>query len=85
MNNLIKSLNSINNFSKKIIFCVSIIVLLACIISICLIAYNQLFANEAILYNIGTAILKKSLYTLSSFCIVALILDMLDRVFKNDD
>ena len=85
MNNLIKSLNSINNFSKKIIFCVSMIVLVACIISICLITYNKVFIGEATLYSIGTTLLKKSLFILSWFCIAALSFDLLDRAFKNSD
>ncbi len=85
MNNLIKSLDSINNFSKKIILRVSIIVLVACVISICLITYNGLFIGEATLYTLGTTLLKKSLYILSWFCIAALTFDLLDRAFKNGD
>jgi hypothetical protein len=83
MNNLIKSLNSINKFSKKIIVYSSIAVLIACVVSIGIIMYNTMFTSEMALYSIGTELLKKSLVVLAEFCIAALVFDLIYRILSN--
>lgn len=85
MNMIFKTLNSINNFSKKIIFIASSFVLCACILGICLIAYNATFGNDVQLFEIGSTLIKKSCIAFTEFVSCALVIDFIGRNFQNDD
>ncbi len=84
MNKIITSLNSINAFSKKVIFYGCTIVLIACISSICLIAFNSAFVHNASLYDIGVTLLQKSTRVFAYVIIAALLMDWFSKMSDED-
>jgi hypothetical protein len=82
---IFKTLNSINDFSKKMILYSSCAVLIACIVGISLIAYNTAFANDVELFTIGSTLIQKSSVAFVQFIIGALIIDWFNTKFQNDD
>ena len=85
MNTIFKTLNSINSFSKRLIFFASLFVVSFCIIGITLIMYNQAFTNQVELYQIGSTMIQKSVVVFSHVVIAALIMDWFKNAFQNDD
>ncbi len=85
MDKIFKTLNSINGFSKKIIFIASSAVLIACISGICLIAYNSAFVHDVELFEIGSMLIKKSTIVFAQFIIGALIIDWINTTLQNND
>ena len=85
MDKIFKALNSINGFSKKLIFFGSTFVLGCCIIGITLIMYNHSFTNQVELYTIGSTLIQKSIVVYSQVVIAALIMDWFKNTFQNDD
>ena len=85
MNTIFKTLDSMNNFSKKIIIFSSSAVLIACIAGICLIAYNSCFAQEIELFEIGSTLIQKAIIVFSHFTIGALVIDWFNANMQNDD
>ncbi len=80
MNKIITSLNSINSFSKKVIFYGCTIVLIACISSICLIAINSAFIHDASLYDIGVTMIQKFTRVFTYVIIAALLMDWFGKM-----
>ena len=85
MDKIIKSLNSINNFSKKIIFFGCIIVLAFCLVGAGIIAYNSLTVQEFALYQIGTNMIQTSTVMFAQVVIGALIIDWFGHVIQDND
>jgi len=85
MDKIFKTLNSINNFSKKLIFFASAFVVSSCVIGITLIMYNQTFLNQVELYSIGSTLIQKSIVVFAHAVIAALIMDWFKNSFQNDD
>ena len=85
MNTIFKTLNSINDFSKKMILYSSCGVLIACIIGICLIAYNSAFAHEVELFKLGSTLIQKSSVAFAELIIGALAIDWFNTKFQSDD
>lgn len=85
MNIIFKTLDSMNSFSKKIIILSSCAVLSACIIGICLIAYNSCFAHDVELFKIGSTLIQKAITVFCHFTIVALVIDWFNANMQNDD
>ena len=84
MNKIITSLNSINAFSKKVIFFGCTIVLIACISSICLIAINSTFVHTASLYDIGVTMIQKFTRVFAYVIIAALLMDWFSKMQDED-
>lgn len=84
MNNMIKTINSINNYSKKIIFFASVGLVIACSISVCLIIYNATFYNQVELHNIATTLIKKSSTIYTQFIIGAILMDCISKNMNDD-
>ena len=80
MNKIITSLNSINAFSKKVIFYGCTIVLIACITSICVIAINTAFIHDVSLYDIGVTLLQKFTRVFAYIIISALLMDWFSKI-----
>ena len=84
MNKIITSLNSINAFSKKVIFYGCTIVLIACISGICLIAANSAFIHDVSLYNIGVTLIQKFTRVFAYIIIAALLMDWFGKMSDED-
>lgn len=85
MDKIIKSLNSINNFSKNIIKYGSIIVLALCIIGACIICYNKFTVQEVQLYELGSGLIKSSTIVFAQVVIGGLIIDWFNTIAQNRD
>ena len=85
MDKIFKSLNSINDFSKKIIFFGCMIVLAFCLIGAGIIAYNSLVVKEVALYQLGTNMIQTSTVMFAQVVIGALIIDWFSNVIQNND
>lgn len=85
MDKIFKSLNSINNFSRKIIFYGCIVVLCFCVIGAFIISYNNLFAQEVQLYNLGANMIQTSTVMYAQVIIGALVIDWFNTIIKNND
>lgn len=82
---MLKSLNSINPFSKKFIMFGCIPVLLLCIAGVILIAYNSNCAQEVNLYLIGSSMISTSCLVFTQIVIAGLIMDFLNALIQNRD
>ena len=80
-----KTLNSINDFSKKMIIAGCLIVAVLCIIGACLILYNGMVTHVALLDEIGTTLIKKSTIIFAQFIIGALLIDWFKNFMDNND
>ena len=85
MDKIFNTLNSINNFSKKVLLFGSVFVISCCIIGISLIAYNHTFVNNVELYTIGSTLIQKSIVVFAQVTIGALVMDWLKNVFQDMD
>lgn len=85
MDKIFKTLNSINGFSKKLIFFGSVFVLGCCILGITLIMYNHSFVDQVELYAIGSKLIQKSIVVFSQVVVAALVMDWFKNAFHNDD
>lgn len=85
MSKIISNLNSINNFSKKIIVWVSVISLLLCIGGISIIVYNALALETISLHTIGSTMIYHSIVLFAEFVIVGLILDFFNTLITYHD
>ena len=85
MDKIFKTLNSINDFSKKIIFFSSFVVLITCIVGVGIIAYNSAFTHQVELFNLGALLIQKSTIVFAQFVIGALVIDWFNANFQNDD
>ena len=82
---IVKSLNSVNSFSRKIIIISCAISLFLCIIGIGLVGYNNIFVKQVELYNIGSTMILSAGSLFAHMVIGALIIDFLGNVVNNHD
>lgn len=85
MDKIIKSLNSINSFSKKIIFYGCFIVLAFCFIGASLICYNNAVTQEVELYELGSSFIQTSTVLFAQVVICGLIIDLFNTMIQNHD
>ena len=85
MDKIFKSLNSINSFSRKIIFFGCIVVLAFCIIGACIITYNNLAVQEVALYQLGSNMIQTSTVVFAQVIIGALVIDWFNTMIQNND
>ena len=85
MSKIFNTLNSMNNFSKKLILFGSVFVVAFCIMGISIIVYNHAFVDQVELYEIGSTMIQKSIVVFSHVTIGALVMDWFKNVFQNDD
>lgn len=75
LHKIIDRLNSMNNFSKKVIRGGCTLSFIMCVMGVSVIAYNQLFLNKIATYNIGTTLIYTSIVTFAQFVIGGLLMD----------
>jgi len=80
-----KALNSINDFSKKMIIAGCVIVAALCVSGAFIILYNGMVSHTALLDEIGTTLIKNSTIIFAQFIIGALIIDWFKNVMDNSD
>lgn len=85
MSKIIKSLNSINSFSRKVIIFGCIPVFAMCIAGMVIIGYNALEAQEFNLYLIGSSMISTSCVIFAQIVIASLIMDFFNTVIQNRD
>ena len=85
MNKIFKSLNSINNFSKKIIFYGCFVVLAFCLMGACLICYNNAITQEIALYELGSTLIQTSTVLFAQVVIGSLIIDLFNTMIQNNN
>ena len=68
-------LNSINNFSKKVIKWGCLFSFLMCACGIVVIAYNQIYLNKIAVYNIGSTLIYTAIVSFAQFVIGGLLID----------
>lgn len=72
---IFERLNSINNFSKKVIKGGCTFSFILCILGVAVIAYNQLYLNKVATYNIGSTLVYSSIVSFAQFVIGGLLMD----------
>lgn len=85
MDKIFKSLNSINTFSRKIIFYGCIIVIAFCVVGAGIIAYNSLVTEEVALYQLGSNMIHTSTVVFAQVVIGALVIDWFNTIIQNND
>lgn len=85
MDKIFKSLNAINQFSKKIIFYGSLFVLALCSIGAGIIIYNSLVLQEVALYELGSSMIQTSCVVFAQVVIGGLLIDFFHTVFQNNN
>ena len=80
---IIDKLNSINNFSKRVIFAGAIISIALCIVGLGIVTYNENFLQKISMYTIGTSLIYSAITVFSQFTIGGLIIDIANSLFKN--
>ena len=85
MDKIVKSLNSVNSFSKGIIVTGCSISLILCIIGMILVGYNSIISRQVHLYNIGSTMISTSVVLFAQIVIGALIIDFFGNVLNNHD
>lgn len=85
MDKIFKSLNSINNFSKKIICYGCLIVIAFCILGAGIIGYNSIVTQQVELYEIGTSFIQNSTILFAQIVIGALVMDFFYHIMQNND
>ena len=85
MDKIFKSLNSINNFSKKIICYGCIVVLAFCILGAGIIFYNNLVTEEVALYEIGSSLIQNSTVIFAQVIIGSLVIDLFNTMIQNNN
>lgn len=85
MSKIIKSLNSINSFSKKVIMIGCIPVFTMCIAGMAIIGYNVFVAQEFDLYLIGSSMVSTSCVIFAQVVIASLVMDFMNTIIQNRD
>ncbi len=81
---IIKQLNSINKYSKKIIISASFTSLIFCIAGISIILYNNInIVSSVFLRSIGSSLVCYSITIFTIFTIGSLIIDLFDNFVNN--
>ena len=82
---IVNRLNSMNDFSKKIIIYSSFIALVLCTLGVGVIIYNAHTDSTFSLQNVGSSLVHASIVLFSQFTIGSLVIDFLNAVIHNDD
>ena len=85
MSKIVNRLNSINEYSKKIIICSSMISLLLCSVGVGIIIYNSAVLQTMSMYAIGSSLIHAAIILFSQFTIGSLVIDFLNAVIHTDD
>lgn len=85
MDKIFKSLNSINSFSRKIIFYGCFIVLAFCFMGACLICYNNVVTQEIALQELGKHFIQTSTVLFAQVIIGSLIIDLFNTMIQNNE
>lgn len=85
MSKIVNRLNSINDFSKKIIIWSSIISLVLCTVGIGIIIYNVNTFSTLSLHTVGSSLIHASIVLFSQFVIGSLVIDFLSAIMNNND
>ena len=85
LHKICERLNSMNNFSKKVIKGGCTFSFVLCILGIGVIIYNQLFLNKVATYIVGTTLIYTSIVTFAQFVIGGLLMDFFGTVLSNHE
>ena len=85
MSKIVKSLNSVNSFSKRIIIVGCSISLLLCVLGMVLVGYNSLKVQQVEMYKIGSTMIHTAGILFAQMVIGALIIDFFGSVVNNHD
>lgn len=72
---IFERLNSMNNFSKKVIKGGCTFSFILCMLGVTVIAYNELYLNKVATYNIGTTLVYSAIVSFAQFVIGGLLMD----------
>lgn len=75
LHKICEKLNSINNFSKKVIKGGCTFSFILCMMGVAVVAYNQILLSKIALYKIGTTMIYTSIVAFSQFVIGGLLID----------
>ena len=75
LHKIIERLNSMNDFSKKVIKGGCAFSFILCMIGTATIAYNQIVLNKVALYKIGSTMVYSSIVSFAQFVIAGLLID----------
>lgn len=85
MSKIVNRLNSMNDFSKKIIIYSSVISLTLCLLGMGVIIYNANTSLSDSLHNIGCSLIHAAIVMFAQFTIGSLVIDFLGAVIDNHD
>ncbi|MBQ9267649.1 MAG: hypothetical protein IJ217_05175 [Clostridia bacterium] len=85
MGKIVKSLNSVNSFSKNIIMTGCYISLFLCMVGILLVGYNNFVRQEVELYNVGSTMIYTAGVLFANVTIGGLIIDFFNTMVNNND
>ena len=85
MSKIVKSLNQVNPFSKKIIVTGCTISLLLCIIGVILVGYNNIVSQQVELYTIGSSMIQTAIVLFAQVVIGGLVIDFFSNLVNNHD
>lgn len=82
---VMEKLNSVNQFSKKVIVAGAIVSMALCIIGIGIVTYNKNVIQTISLYSIGTSLIYSAIMLFSEFTVGGLVIDLANNVLKSHD
>ncbi len=82
---IVNKLNSINDFSKKIIIYIYIISLSMCVAGISVILYNSFSESTIILQKIGSNMVYSAIVLFAQFLGLSLVIDFFNSILHNND
>lgn len=85
VNKIVSHLNSINNFSKKIIVFTSIISFALCACGIGIIFYDASIGSTIMLHTIGSTFIYTAIVLFAQFVVGSLIIDFFSAVINQDN
>ncbi len=84
VNKIVSHLNSINNFSKKIIVFTSIISFVLCACGIGIIFYDASIGSTILLHTIGSTFIYTAIVLFAQFVIGSLVIDFFSAIINSD-
>ena len=81
---IVNHLNSINNFSKKIIVFTSIISFVLCLCGVGIIFYDASMGSTIMLHTIGSTFIYTSIVLFAQFVVGSLVIDFFKAVIDSD-
>lgn len=85
MSKIVNRLNSMNDFSKKIIVYSSVVSFMICLLGIGIILYNANTTPSNSLHTVGSSLIHAAIVLFSQFTIGSLVIDFLGAVINNSD